>query len=87
MVALSVLKKREMEVWRDQEGATQPGEGKRPNGLTTPGKIRVKAAAAHAAFGLPPSSESANSNSGWRTGFENETVDESTNVILRTPQP
>lgn len=55
--------------------------------LTTPGKIRRRASAAAGALALPPSSESANSKSGCRTGLEKETVEESTKVILRTPQP
>jgi hypothetical protein len=52
-----------------------------------PGNIFFKLAAAHSALGFPPSKQSANSNKGWRTGFENETLPESTKVIVRTPQP
>ena len=54
---------------------------------TTPGKIFFNFSAAHAALGFPPLRQSSKSNSGWRTGFENETRAESTNVIVRTPQP
>ena len=54
---------------------------------TTPGNIFLSLAAAHSAFGLPPSRQSSNSNRGWRTGLEKETCDESTKVIVRTPQP
>ena len=54
---------------------------------TTPGNIFLNRAAAASALGLPPSRQSSNSNSGWRTGFEKETLPESTSVILRIPQP
>ncbi len=56
-------------------------------GRTTPGKIFLSFSAAHAALGFPPSRQSSKSNSGWRTGFENDTRAESTNVIVRTPHP
>ena len=59
------------------------GNGKR----TTPGKIFFSFSAAHAALGFPPCKQSSKSNSGWRTGFENDTRAESTNVIVRTPHP
>lgn len=54
---------------------------------TTPGKIFFILSAAHAALGFPPSRQSSNSNNGWRTGFENDTRAESTNVMVRTPHP
>lgn len=54
---------------------------------TTPGKIFLSRSAAQAALGLPPLRQSSNSKSGWRTGLEKETREESTNVIVRTPQP
>jgi hypothetical protein len=54
---------------------------------TTPGNIFLSLAAAHSAFGFPPSRQSSNSNKGWRTGLEKETCEESTKVIVRTPQP
>lgn len=47
--------------------------------------MRLRAAAAAAALGLPPARQSSNSNKGCRTGFENDTFDESSSVILRTP--
>mmetsp|Transcript_32296 Transcript_32296/g.84850 ORF Transcript_32296/g.84850 Transcript_32296/m.84850 type:complete len:242 (-) Transcript_32296:278-1003(-) len=53
----------------------------------TPGKMRRSAAAAASALGLPPSAQSANSKSDWRTGLEYETRPLSTNVTLRTPHP
>ena len=53
----------------------------------TPGKTRARFAAAASALGLPPSKQSANSNSDWRTGFENETTPESTNVNRVAPHP
>ena len=53
----------------------------------TPGKTRVRFAAAASAFSLPPSRQSANSNSDWRAGLEKDTRPESTNVNARTPQP
>ena len=53
---------------------------------TTPGKIFFKFSAAHSALGLPPSRQSSNVKSGWRTGFENDTRALSTKVIVRTPQ-
>ena len=56
-------------------------------GRTTPGKIFLSFSAAHAALGFPPFRQSSKSNSGWRTGFENDTRAESTSVIVRTPQP
>ena len=54
---------------------------------TTPGNIFFRLSAAQAALGLPPFKQSSKSNSGCRTGFENDTRAESTNVIVRTPQP
>mmetsp|Transcript_41640 Transcript_41640/g.93959 ORF Transcript_41640/g.93959 Transcript_41640/m.93959 type:complete len:388 (+) Transcript_41640:229-1392(+) len=53
----------------------------------TPGKMRLSAAAAHAALGFPPPSQSANSKSDCRVGLEKLTVPLSTSVKLRTPQP
>ena len=47
--------------------------------------MRLRWSAAHCAFGFPPWRQSANSKSGWRTGFEKETVPESRSVIVRTP--
>ena len=38
-------------------------------------------------LGLPPSTQSENSNNGCRTGFENETRPLSTNVMCSTPHP
>ena len=55
--------------------------------LTIPGKILFRLAAAHSALGFPPSKQSSNSNKGWRTGLEKETLAESTKVIVRTPHP
>lgn len=57
------------------------------NTPTTPGKIFLSFSAAHAAFGFPPFKQSSKSNRGCRTGFENDTRAESTNVIFRTPHP
>lgn len=38
-------------------------------------------------LGFPPFRQSSKSNSGCRTGFENDTHAESTSVIVRTPHP
>mmetsp|Transcript_9205 Transcript_9205/g.39005 ORF Transcript_9205/g.39005 Transcript_9205/m.39005 type:complete len:565 (+) Transcript_9205:772-2466(+) len=54
---------------------------------STPGKTRFRFAAAASAFNLPPSRQSLNSNSDWRTGLEKETTPESTNVNEETPHP
>ena len=51
----------------------------------TPGKIRRRCSAAAAAFGAPPSRQSANSKSDCRTGLLNDTTPESTKVMFRTP--
>jgi len=55
--------------------------------LTTPGNIFVSLSAAHCAFGFPPFKQSSKSNKGCLTGFEYETLAESTNVMFRTPHP
>lgn len=54
---------------------------------TTPGEIFFKRSAAASALGLPPLRQSSNSNKGCRTGFEKDTLPESTSVIFRIPQP
>mmetsp|Transcript_16105 Transcript_16105/g.43927 ORF Transcript_16105/g.43927 Transcript_16105/m.43927 type:complete len:232 (+) Transcript_16105:580-1275(+) len=54
---------------------------------STPGKIRRSFSAAAAAFGLPPSRQSSNSNSDCRTGLLKDTSPPSTNVIRLTPHP
>jgi hypothetical protein len=54
---------------------------------TTPGKILFKAAAAAAAFGFPPSRQSAYSNNDCLTGFERATLPLSIKVIFLTPHP
>jgi hypothetical protein len=53
----------------------------------TLGKMRSSAAAAAAALGRPPSRQSANSYSDWRTGLEYATRPLSTSVMRRTPHP
>lgn len=63
------------------QGTLKEGE----EGRTTPGKIFFRLSAAHCALGFPPSRQSSNVKSGWRTGFENETRALSTRVIVRTP--
>ena len=54
---------------------------------TTPGNIFFKWSAAHSALGFPPWRQSSKSKRGCRTGFENETREESRSVMFRTPQP
>ena len=61
--------------------------GNKEDSHTTLEKIFFSRFAAQVALDLPPSRQSLNSNWGWRTGLENETRAESTNVIVRTPQP
>ena len=53
----------------------------------TPGKTDFKFSAAASAFPLPPDKQSVNPNKLCRTGFENETVPLSINVMCRMPQP
>ena len=53
----------------------------------TLGKMACSLAAAATAFGAPPSRQSSNSYRLWRTGLEYDTLELSTSVMPRTPQP
>mmetsp|Transcript_34364 Transcript_34364/g.110608 ORF Transcript_34364/g.110608 Transcript_34364/m.110608 type:complete len:274 (+) Transcript_34364:940-1761(+) len=54
---------------------------------SAPGKMRRNSSAAAGAFFVFPPMQSLWAKSDWRTGFEYETLPESTSVIALTPQP